>query len=179
MKIIFNKTCIKKVQIEILGFYVIPGIKITFMNNSAANLVIKCPKCEAKNRVSTGEKTKQPVCGRCKSPLPAASNQPVNISDANFQEIVGNSSLPVLLDLWAAWCGPCRIIAPTIEKLAEELAGKVLVGKLNVDENKRTAAGFSVQGIPTLLILQNGREVDRIVGVASKESILMRLRRFL
>jgi thioredoxin 2 len=149
------------------------------MNNSAASQVVKCPSCGANNRVSTGETTKQPVCGRCKSPLPAITSKPVTITDANFQEVVGNSSLPVLLDLWAAWCGPCRIIAPTIERLAEELAGKVLVGKLNVDENKSTAAGFSVQGIPTLLILQNGREVDRIVGVASKEAIVQRLQRFL
>jgi thioredoxin 2 len=149
------------------------------MDKSAASQIIKCPNCGANNRVSTGEKTRQPVCGRCKKPLPAVSSKPVTITDANFQEIVGNSTLPILLDLWAAWCGPCRIIAPTIDRLAEELAGKVLVGKLNVDENKRTAASFSVQGIPTLLILQNGREVERIVGVESRESILRRLQRFL
>ena len=149
------------------------------MEKSAASQVIKCPNCGANNRVSTAEKTRQPVCGRCKSALPEVSSKPVTFTDANFQEIAGNSSIPVLVDLWAAWCGPCRIIAPTIDRLAEELAGKVLVGKLNVDENQRTAANFGVQGIPTLLILQNGREVDRIVGVESRESILRRLQRFL
>ena len=149
------------------------------MNTSAASQIIKCPNCGSNNRVSTGESNaKQAVCGRCKKPLPDASSQPVTITDANFAEIVENSALPVVLDLWAAWCGPCRIIAPVIDQLAKELAGKVLVGKLNVDENKRTAARFNVQGIPTLLILQNGREVDRIVGVESKESILRRLQRF-
>jgi thioredoxin len=150
------------------------------MSESAGSQIIKCPNCGANNRLSIGESTvKQAVCGRCKNPLPDVSSQPVTITDANFQEIVGNSPLPVLMDLWAAWCGPCRIIAPTIDRLAKELAGKVLVGKLNVDENKATAARFSVQGIPTLLILQNGREVERIVGVESKESILRRLQRFL
>jgi thioredoxin 2 len=150
------------------------------MNNSATSQIVKCPNCGAYNRVSPGESNdKQAVCGRCKKPLPSASNQPVVITDANFQEIVEKSPLPVLLDLWAAWCGPCRIIAPTVDQLAKELSGKVLVGKLNVDENKQTAASFSVQGIPTLLILQNGREVDRIVGVESKESILRRLQRFI
>ena len=149
------------------------------MNNSSASRVIKCQNCGANNRVSIGDATKQAVCGRCKDPLPTTSGKPVTVTDANFQEIVGSSELPVLLDLWAAWCGPCRIIAPTVERLAEELSGKVVVGKLNVDENKATAAGFSVQGIPTLLILQNGREVDRIVGVASKEAILQRLQRFI
>ena len=149
------------------------------MNQSAASQIVKCPNCGANNRVSTGAADKQAVCGRCKNPLPKFSSQPVTVTDANFSETVEKSSLPVLLDLWAAWCGPCRMIAPVIEQLAAELAGKVLVGKLNVDENKQTAANFHVQGIPTLLIIQNGWEVDRIVGVESKESILRRLQRFL
>jgi thioredoxin 2 len=150
------------------------------MNEPAASQIIKCPNCSANNRVAIGETAdKRAVCGKCKKPLPTVSSEPVIITDANFKEIVEKSTLPVLLDLWAPWCGPCRIIAPTIEQLAKELGGKVLVGKLNVDENKATAANFHVQGIPTLLILQNGWEVDRIVGVESKESILRRLQRFL
>ena len=150
------------------------------MQNSAVSQIVKCPNCGANNRVSKNEAgARQPVCGRCRQALPSVSSQPVIISDLNFKEIVENSPIPVLLDLWAAWCGPCRIIAPTIEQLAGELAGRVLVGKLNVDENQQTAARFHVQGIPTLLILQNGREVDRIVGVESKESILGRLQRFI
>ena len=149
------------------------------MNQSAASQIIKCPQCGANNRVLTGASDKQAVCGRCKNPLPNYSSEPVKITDANFSRIVENSTVPVLLDLWAAWCGPCHQIAPVIDQIAKELAGKVLVGKLNVDENQRTAANFHVQGIPTLLILQNGREVDRIVGVESKESILRRLQRFL
>lgn len=150
------------------------------MSKSAVSQIIKCPNCGANNRVAVGDSAvKQAVCGRCKKPLPSVSSEPVIVTDTNFKEIVEKSSLPVLLDLWAAWCGPCRIIAPTIEQLAKELGGKVLVGKLNVDENRMTAANFNVQGIPTLLILQNGREVDRIVGVESKESILRRLQRFI
>ena len=100
-------------------------------------------------------------------------------TDATFEELVLKSERPVVVDFWAAWCGPCRIIAPTVEQLARELAGKALVGKLNVDENRATSAKFNVQGIPTLLILQNGREVDRIVGVESKDAILRRLQRFI
>lgn len=150
------------------------------MNKPAASQIIKCPNCGANNRVASGESTdKRAVCGSCKTLLPNVSSEPVIITDANFKEIVEKSPLPVLLDLWAPWCGPCRIIAPTVEQLAKELAGKVLVGKLNVDENKSTAANFQVQGIPTLLILQNGWEVERIVGVEPKESILRRLQRFM
>jgi thioredoxin 1 len=101
------------------------------------------------------------------------------VTDANFAGIVESSSLPVLLDMWAAWCGPCRMIAPTVEQLAGELAGRVLVGKLDVDANQRTAARFRVQSIPTLLILKDGREVGRIVGVQSKEAIIRQLQPFI
>ena len=100
------------------------------------------------------------------------------MTDANFASVVEGSHLPVLLDMWAAWCGPCRIIAPTIAILASELAGKVLIGKLDVDANPVTAARFSARSIPTLLILLNGNEVDRLVGVQSREAILRRLQPF-
>ena len=140
-------------------------------------MVVECPNCRARNRVSLDAAArKAPVCGKCKQPLPAPSSKPVTVTDANFADVVERSPVPVLLDLWAAWCGPCRMIAPTIEVLAGELAGQVLVGKLDVDANKRIAARFSVQGIPTLLILKNGREVDRLVGVQSREAILRKLR---
>jgi thioredoxin 1 len=99
----------------------------------------------------------------------------LHITDANFAETVEKSDLPVLIDFWAAWCGPCRLIAPTIDELAKELAGKAVVGKLNVDENQMTAARFGVQSIPTLLIVKNGREAERIVGVQPKGAILSKL----
>jgi thioredoxin len=150
------------------------------MDRTAASQIIQCPNCGANNRVSGNEPgEKQAVCGRCKQPLPNVSVKPLTITDANFSEIVEKSSLPVLVDLWAVWCPPCRMIAPSIDQLAAELAGKVVIGKLNVDENKMTAARFHVQSIPTLLILQNGQEVDRIVGAESKESIRRRLQRFM
>jgi thioredoxin len=90
---------------------------------------------------------------------------------------VERSPLPVLLDLWAPWCGPCRMIAPVLEQLATEMTGQVRVAKLNVDENPQTAARFQVQSIPTLLVLQNGREVDRVVGVQTKAELMRRLQR--
>jgi thioredoxin 2 len=146
----------------------------------ANSLIVACPNCGAKNRVSfDAALNQQPVCGKCKQPLPAPPSEPVIVTDANFNSVVEKSHLPVLLDLRAAWCGPCRMIAPTIKILASELAGKVLVGKLDVDANPRTAARFGVQSIPTLLILKDGREVDRIVGVQSREAILRRLSAFL
>jgi len=118
----------------------------------------------------------KPICGRCKTPLPL-DTKPVTITDATFRDVVERSPLPVLLDLWAPWCGPCRMVAPVIEELAAEMAGRVRVAKLNVDENPATASRFRVQSIPTLLVLKDGREIERIVGVQPKTAIVQRLQR--
>jgi len=138
--------------------------------------LIRCPSCGATNRVPRErlESGDRPVCGRCKTPL-ASTAHPVTVTDANFASEVEAASLPVLLDMWAAWCGPCHMIAPVVEQLAAEMAGRVKVAKLNVDDSPRTAARFGVRSIPTLLILKNGREVDRLVGVLPKPEILRRL----
>ncbi len=147
------------------------------MNMSANSQIIRCPKCGAKNRANPAAGG-QPVCGRCKTPL-TGDVEPATITDRNFAEEVETSALPFLLDMWAPWCGPCRIVGPTVDQLAKEFSGKVRVGKLNVDENQMTAARFSVQSIPTLLILKNGKEIDRIVGVQSKEAIARSLEKHL
>jgi thioredoxin 2 len=138
--------------------------------------LIPCPACGAKNRIPAEKIRKglQPVCGRCKTPL-TISAHPVIVTDANFAEEVERSPLPVLLDMWAPWCGPCRMIAPIIEQLAGELAGRVKVAKLNTDENPITGSRFNVRSIPTLLVLKDGQEIDRLVGAFPKQEILRRL----
>jgi thioredoxin 1 len=86
-------------------------------------------------------------------------------TDANWQSEVLDSSIPVIVDFWAPWCGPCRMLAPTIEKIAEEFGEKVKVGKMNTDENSDTPGGLRISAIPTVLVFQGGKEVDRLVGV--------------
>ncbi len=103
---------------------------------------------------------------------------PIAVDDAHFDETVKKHSL-MLIDCWAAWCGPCRLLAPTIDELARDYAGRVTVGKLNVDDNPLTAERFSVMSIPTLLIMKNGVEVDRVVGCVPKELIGERLKKHL
>lgn len=143
-------------------------------------MIVKCSSCGTKNRIRPeAALEKAPVCGKCGSPLSPPSIEPSIVTDSNYSELVEAAPIPVLLDLWAAWCGPCRMLAPIVEGLARELAGRVLVGKLDVDANQRTAALFGVQGIPTLLILKGGREVDRLVGLQSREGILKRLQPFI
>jgi thioredoxin 2 len=140
--------------------------------------LIRCPFCGSTNRVPQ-EKIAQglkPICGRCKTPLPVGT-KPVTVTDATFAVEIERSPLPVLLDLWAPWCGPCRMVAPVVEELAAEFAGRVRVAKLNVDENPATASRFHVQSIPTLLVLKGGKEMERIVGVQPKAAIVQRLQR--
>ena len=98
------------------------------------------------------------------------STKPVHVNDSNFGDTIAKNSL-VLIDFWAAWCGPCRALAPTVEDLAGQYAGKILVGKLNVDENPSTAERFQVCSIPTLVMIKNGKEVDRVVGCVPKDHI--------
>jgi thioredoxin 2 len=140
--------------------------------------LLRCPVCNATNRVPRDKIAQglEPVCGRCKTPL-LVSNKPMTVTDATFSTEVERSPLPVLLDMWAAWCAPCRMIAPAVEELAAEMAGRVRVAKLNVDENPLTATRFNVHSIPTLLVLKAGREIDRIVGVQPKTEIARRLER--
>lgn len=141
--------------------------------------MVVCPACGATNRVP-GDRVAQglaPVCGKCRAPLPVGKPQPV--TDASFAQDVERSPVPVLVDAWAPWCGPCHMIAPVVDQLAAELAGRIRVVKLNVDENPRTAARFDLRSIPTLLVLKGGREVDRLVGVQPKREIARRLERAL
>ena len=147
--------------------------------------IVTCRQCGTRNRVEEREaEVRQPVCGKCGAALDPATgadeadtSRPRTVTDATFKhEVSAAGSRPVLVDCWAEWCGPCRMIAPVLDQLAAESGGRYRIAKLNVDENPRTAAEFRVQSIPTLLIFKNGALVDRMVGVQSKQAIAARLR---
>lgn len=144
-----------------------------------------CPNCGTKNRVDErAANVSQPVCGKCGAKLPAFSSsasggigKPQIVTDATFPSdvIEASNSAPVLVDAWAEWCGPCRMIAPALDQLAAESNGRYKIAKLNVDDNPRTSAQFSIRSIPTLLIFKHGKLVDQIIGAQPKQAIASRL----
>jgi thioredoxin 2 len=116
----------------------------------------------------------QPVCGRCRAVL-HTSSEVVDVNDARFEEQVLSSPLPVLLDVWAPWCVPCRGMEPVIEELASSLTGRVRVAKLNIDRSPQAAARLRIQGVPTLIVFKEGHEVSRMVGARGKGELMRAL----
>lgn len=103
----------------------------------------------------------------------------INVNDANFKEVVLDSKLPVLVDFWASWCGPCRMVAPYVEQLAKEYEGKAVVAKCNVDQAQQIPMQYGIRNIPTLIFIKNGEIVDKLVGANSKEVIESKLKALL
>jgi thioredoxin 2 len=134
---------------------------------------ITCPACGAVNRVPEERLGDRGKCGRCRAEL--RTGAPVTITDESFERTVTSSPTPVLLDCWADWCGPCHALAPTIDALARDYAGRLLVGKLDVDANPATANRFDVRSIPTLLLFRQGQLVDRLMGAQPRHAIDARL----
>jgi len=129
--------------------------------------IVTCPNCGKRNRVPAAA-TGVPRCAACHTALPWLTSA----GDGDFEQVAGRSTLPVLVDLWAPWCGPCRVVAPGIEQAATTLAGRLKAVKVNVDQAPRVAERLGVQGIPTLLLLRDGREVARQVGAVPPAALV-------
>jgi thioredoxin 2 len=142
-----------------------------------AERLVQCPSCGTTNRLPPPQSGRKAICGKCKAPLPQSG--PVQVTDQTFGAEVEQSAIPVLLDLWADWCGPCHMLAPTVDQLSSEMAGRIKVAKIDIDENPGTADRFEVRSIPTLLVLKGGKVVDRLVGVQPKQEIVRRLEKVL
>lgn len=150
--------------------------------STPTHYLFRCPSCRTRNRIPAIHAGQPGKCGKCAETLKTSElfiQQPIMISDANFEEKVLRSPIPVLVDCWAPWCSACTQIGPVIAELATAYKGRFRIGKLNVDANPLTSARFDTRSIPTLLIFDNGRLKDTLVGAMPKAEIAMRMGKYL
>lgn len=134
------------------------------------SLVRACPSCGQQNRIPARHLADTGRCGACKAPLPPLDH-PLEVDAAGFDEIVREATVPVFTDFWAEWCGPCKMAAPEVAALAREMAGKVIVLKVDTDKHPELAARFQIQGIPNFVVLRNGRAVVQRSGAAPRSEM--------
>ena len=137
--------------------------------------IIVCPGCGAKNRIPAEKQHLTPKCGKCGARLPASGGTVIELSDQNFQQVVMNSALPVLVDFYSPTCGPCHALAPVIEQLAGQYAGRALICKLDTSRHQVTASQFQIRGVPTLIFFKNGQSADQVVGAVPAQELQQRL----
>jgi thioredoxin 2 len=141
----------------------------TETTKGAQNITVRCQFCDTWNRIEAVKVADGPKCGKCAKPI--LLERPVALTDETFSRTITESDVPVAVDFYADWCGPCRMMAPAVDALAAHTQGKALIAKLNTDHSSRTASGFGIRGIPTMIVFQHGREVARQSGAMPLEGL--------
>ena len=133
-------------------------------------MIVICPSCSAANRLDAGRAHDEPVCGKCGNAL--LDGKPVALDDAGFERFVTRNELPVVVDFWAAWCGPCRAMAPQFEQAARQLKGEAILAKVDSDASPQASSRFGIRSIPTLVLFRDGKEIKRQAGAVQAAQIV-------
>ena len=141
------------------------------------DIIVRCLACGTKNRIPANRLNEAPVCGKCRASLKevVGAGAPREVTDSTFDREVINYPGVVLIDCWAPWCGPCRMVAPILDELASKYRGRAKIVKLNTDENPGISSRYGIRSIPTMLIFRKGDQIDRIIGAVSKQEIARHL----
>ena len=148
----------------------------------APSYMLRCLECHAKNRIPSNKINEGAICGKCKKPLKTEElfdPQPLVITEANFEEKVGNSPLPVLLFAWAPWCSSCRAFMPVIDEFAKDSESRIRVGKMNVDENPNLSSKYSILSVPQIFVFDNGELRENFPGAIQKHEIMLKMAQYL
>ncbi|HUQ18276.1 MAG TPA: thioredoxin [Gemmatimonadaceae bacterium] len=129
------------------------------------NATVRCQFCQSWNRIDVTRAADRPKCGKCGKPM--LLDRPLHLDDETFARTIADSTVPVFVDFYADWCGPCKIMAPSVDKLAADYTGRAIIAKLNTDEAQRTSMSFAVRGIPTSIVFDGGKEIARQSGAVS------------
>jgi thioredoxin 2 len=138
-------------------------------NTAVRKLTVRCQFCDTWNRIDAAKVSAGPKCGKCGRPI--LLERPLSLNDDTFHRTINESDVPVAVDFYADWCGPCRMMAPAVDALAAHVQGRAIVAKLNTDHSSRTAGGFGIRGIPTTIVFDRGKEVARQSGALPLEGL--------
>ena len=138
---------------------------------------VVCPHCKEVNNIPQKDSYKKANCGKCKNSL--LDTKPVDLTSGNFDEVVVNSDIPIVVDFWAPWCGPCKMMAPVFEKTAKNFPLKALFTKVNTEDEQNLGARFGIRSIPTLIVFKDGKEMQRVSGALDETSLNQLVSRFI
>lgn len=143
-------------------------------------LIVACPSCKTKNKMPASKQHRGPRCGKCQTPLPmAAYAAPVELTDRDAAQIIREAGLPLMLDFYSPSCGPCRTLAPVIDRLARHFFGRAIIAKIDTSANHLSAGHYGIRGVPTLIFFKNGQVADQVVGALPEDALIAKLNSFI